>query len=133
MEKMRNAYDPSNYMCVSADSLAKSLLEFCDLEGSDGDSIDPNTGGTFLCRNESFVRLEPYDAFYAFDNKEKESFFAATFDEEKVAQSFKRSYLSHIYGVHRNSKAPNGSLYHWLATQFCPNVYNMTIKEFGEF
>lgn len=65
MEKMAVEYDPSNYI-----SLAESLLDFCDLEEL-GVSVDENTVGTFLCRNDSFIRLEQYDAFYALDNKER--------------------------------------------------------------
>lgn len=132
MEKMTKEYDSGSYLSLGADSLAQSVVDFCDMEET-GDLPDQNVGGTFLCKNSSFIRIEPYDSFYAFDNKASHVFFRETFVEEKVRRTLKRSFSSHIYGAQQHLRTSKGSLYNWLARQSCPIVYNMSLQEFGEF
>jgi len=132
MEKMAKEYDSGSYLSLGADSLAQSVVDFCDMEET-GDLPDQNVGGTFLCKNNSFIRIEPYDSFYAFDNKASEAFFQETFVEGKVRRTLKRSFLSHIYGARLHLRTPKGSLYNWLARKSCPMVYSMSVQESGEF
>lgn len=132
MEKMEKEYDSGSYLSLGADSLAQSVVDFCDMEEI-GDLPDQNVGGTFLCKNNSFIRIEPYDSFYAFDNKASDDFFQESFVEENVRKTLKRSFSSHIYGARLHLKTSKGSLYSWLARKSCPIVYNMSFHEFGEF